>query len=126
MRPTVDEQLAGALRLLTSARADSSLAEETAELLANAQRLVHRVAGSWDTALGFLLEDNAALQRFIDGAGPTEIDAVPTVATAAERNALLRQSLAESIRTLPADDNRRARLVDIGKYLQQRVDSDPT
>jgi hypothetical protein len=126
MRPTVDEQLAGALRLLTSARADSSLTEETAELLANAQRLVHRVAGSWDTTLSFLLEDNAALQRFIDGAGPTKIDAVPTVATAAERNALLRQSLAESIRAMAADDGRRAGLVDIGKYLQQRADRDPT
>lgn len=126
MRPTVDEQLAGALRLLTSARADTSLAVETAELLANAQRLVHRVAGSWDTALNFLLEDNAALQSLVDGARPTETDAAPTVATAVEHNARLRQSLAESIRTMPADDAGRARLVDIGKYLQQRVESDPT
>ncbi len=116
MRPTIDEQLAGARRLLAAAQADPGISAASVELLRNADRLLGRVAGSWSAAGPFLAEDNAALERLLHRpAGDPDQDA-------AERNAALRAELADAIRTLPAGDAR----AEIGRYLRHRVATDPT
>lgn len=124
MRPTIDEQLAGAGRLLDLVESAGDLPAGSAELLRNAQRLIRRVATSWSTTLPFLVEDNARLTALLHHE-PTD-DAATDPTLAAERNDELRGSLARLIRELPGDAEGRARRAEIGRYLRRRVAADPT
>ena len=126
MRPTIHEQLSGVDRLLGLADESHSLPAETSELLSNARRLIKRVATSWDTALPFLLDDNARLSELLNAGVGAEAP-VPTDFTAvAARNEELRGSLAQLISTIPRDPEGRQRRAEIGRYLQWRVATDPT
>jgi hypothetical protein len=118
MRPTIDEQLAGAARLLRLAESDPETTVAVAELVRNARRLVDRVGTSWRECEAFLREDNARTAALLDQ------DDVPTtgVEPTAERNEELRAELTRLIQTLPAGPRRTA----IGAHLRARVDADPT
>ncbi|MFE7422212.1 hypothetical protein [Rhodococcus sp. NPDC057529] len=124
MRPTIDEQLAGADRLLGLVETDEQLSPGSVELVRNARRLIGRIAGSWSTALPFLVEDNARLAELLD-VEPDE--SVPTdLTSAAARNEERRAELANRIRELPSDAQGRATRSEIGRYLRGRVAADPT
>lgn len=118
MRPTIDEQLAGAARLLRLAEAEAGMTPGIAELVRNARRLVDRVASSWSAALPFLREDNARTAALLGLDEPGSAD----LAEAAARNEQLRGELCDRIHRLPAGDERAA----IGAHLRARVDADPT
>lgn len=119
MRPTIDEQLAGAARLLRLAEADPEIGEGVAELVCNARRLIDRVAGSWSAALPFLEDDNAGIAALLGESAP---EPAADLAAAATRNESLRAALTQHLRRLPAGDERDA----IGSYLRDRVFADPT
>lgn len=125
MRPTIDEQLAGAQRLLELVETTGGLPTESAELLRNAQRLIRRVATSWSTTLPFLIEDNARLTALLQQE-PAVDAAITDPMLAAARNNELRGSLARLIRELRGDAEGHARRVEIGHYLSRRVAADPT
>lgn len=125
MRPTIDEQLAGAQRLLDLVESTGDLPAESAELLRNAQRLIRRVATSWSTTLPFLIEDNARLTALLHQERGGDA-AITDPMLAAARNNELRGSLARLIRELPGDAEGHARRVEIGQYLSRRVAADPT
>jgi hypothetical protein len=120
VRPTVDEQLAGAARLLRLAEQDPDCAPAVAELVRNARRLVERVGTSWTAALPFLLDDSARTAALL-GTDPPQ---PPTddLAGAAAANERLRAALADRIRELPDGPDRAA----IGAHLRARVAADPT
>lgn len=124
MRPTIDEQLAGADRLLGLVETDEKLPPGSAELVRNTRRLISRIAGSWATALPFLVEDNARLAALLDAEphDPTPTD----LTSAAARNEELRGDLARRIRELPSDAQGREARAEIGRYLRGRVAADPT
>lgn len=133
MRPTIDEQLDGVLRLLDAVARDEGLSPPARDRLRDAGRLVRRVRGSWSSAQPFLVEDNATLSDLLRGLG-ADVDELPDpdgpdLALVAARNERLRARLSETIRALPDPagspdaDGARAR---IGAYLRRRVDTDPT
>jgi hypothetical protein len=129
MRPTVDEQLDGVLRLLDAVVRDEDLSARGRDRLRDAERLVRRVRGTWSTALPFLVADNTALEGLLRELG-ADLAAAPEhgadVAAVAVRNEQLRERLSATIRVLPRPphgDDARAR---IGAYLQHRVAADPT
>jgi hypothetical protein len=126
MRPTIQEQLSGVDRLLDLADESNSLPAETSELLSNARRLIKRVATSWDTALPFLLDDNARLTELLNAAVGVEAPVSTDFTAVAARNEELRGSLAQLISTIPRNPECRQRRAEIGHYLQWRVASDPT
>lgn len=130
MRPTIDEQLDGVRRLLDAVERDDGLSPASRELLTDAGRLVHRVRGSWATALPFLVEDNAGLAALLADLGaPADTDDHPAptdVVAAAARNTALRGLLTETIRALPRDADGLAARARIAAYLRRRVDADPT
>lgn len=119
MRPTIDEQLSGARRLLDLVESSGDLSPGSAELLRNAKRLIKRVSTSWSTTLPFLVEDNAQLTALLRLEPTTTTDP-------AARNEELRGALARLVRELPADAEGRARRAEIGQYLRRRVAADPT
>lgn len=119
MRPTIDEQLAGAARLLRAAEADAGISSGAAELVRNARRLVDRVAGSWSAALPFLEADNARTAALLGEPVP---EPTGDLTAAAARNEELRAALTRRIRRLPAGPERAA----IGAHLRDRVAIDPT
>ncbi|MFR9805025.1 hypothetical protein ACL02T_22475 [Pseudonocardia sp. RS010] len=119
MRPTIDEQLRGAARLLRRAEEDPETTTGVAELVRNARRLVERVDTSWGPALSFLRDDNARTAALLGTAVP---DDAGDLAGAAATNEHLRAALTERIRTLPAGPERAA----IGAHLRARVAADPT
>lgn len=120
MRPTIDEQLAGAVRLLRLAEDDPATTPAVAELVRNARRLVERVGGSWSVAPAFLDTDSAATAALL-GRDPGPALA-PDLGAAAARNEALRGALSARVRELPAGPERAA----IGEHLRRRVDADPT
>jgi hypothetical protein len=146
MRPTIDEQLAGARRLLDLVAADPGLSPASAELLRNADRLLRRVGTSWATTLPFLVEDNATLTDLLARLAPllpapaaTATPAATTapdpvavarpdldVAVVAARNTELRALLARAVRELPRTPAGATARAEIGDYLTRRVESDPT
>ncbi|TCK25202.1 hypothetical protein [Pseudonocardia endophytica] len=119
MRPTIDEQLGGAARLLRLAEDDPEITPEIAELVRNARRLVQRVEGSWSQALPFLVQDNASTAALL---GEDEPGEETGLAGAAARNEDLRASLTSRIHELPDGPDRAA----IGAHLRARVAADPT
>lgn len=118
MRPTIDEQLDGATRLLRLAEAEPEITPAVAELVRNARRLVERVGGSWSSALPFLREDNARMAALLEQSEPGSAD----LPAAAARNEELRASLTRRIHELPDGPDRAA----IGAHLRARIASDPT
>lgn len=124
MRPTIDEQLTGANRLLDLVEQDPALPPGSAELVRNARRLISRVAGSWSRAMPFLVEDNARLASLlgIESDSPAATD--PT--SVAVRNEELRGELSRTIRELPTDPQGQITRAAIGRYLLDRVANDPT
>ena len=129
MRPTIDEQLDGAQRLLRIVEGDEGLSAGSREVLGNAVRLLRRVRGSWASVPSFLADDNAELTALLAGLGADASVAEPEgdldVAAAAERNAALRQLLARVIRELPSTVEGRAARERIGDYLRKRVQIEP-
>lgn len=131
MRPTVDEQLDGVLRLLDAVAHAEDLPTGARDRLDDAQRLVRRVRGSWSSALPFLITDNAALEGLLHELGadlvlPPAPGDRADIAAAALHNEQLRGRLSATIRALPraphGDDAREL----IAAYLKQRVAADPT
>ncbi|MDQ4116586.1 MAG: hypothetical protein M3235_06435 [Actinomycetota bacterium] len=118
MRPTIDEQLAGAARLLRLAEDDPEITPAVADLVRNARRLVERVGDSWSQALPFLLQDNARTAALLGEKYAGDDD----LAGAAARNEELRASLTRRIHELPDGPERAA----IGAHLRARVAADPT
>lgn len=129
MRPTIDDQLDGARRLLAGVERDEGLSAASRELLAHVHRLLTRVGGSWSTTLPFLVEDNAATAALLADLGvpvPPGDPATSDVAAAAARNTELRDALAGAIRDLPRDARGVAARARIGEHLRRRVAADPT
>lgn len=119
MRPTIDEQLSGAARLLRLAEQDPETPRAVAELVRNARRLVDRVGTSWNSALPFLTDDSARTAELL---GLPEPPAARDLTTAATRNEELRAALSRRLRELPAGPERTA----IGAHLHARIAADPT
>lgn len=113
MRPTIDEQLAGAARLLRLAETDPDVTPEVVEHVRNSRRLVERVAGSWSAALPFLRDDNARTAALLGLPTPPAED----LAVAAVHNEELRDALAARIRQRLEPGDRAA----IGAHLRARV-----
>lgn len=122
MRPTIDEQLDGAARLLRLAEDDPETTPAVAELVRNARRLVERVGTSWSAALPFLQADNARTAALLGPDAPQTADNASGLTAAATRNEELREALTRRIRALPAGPDRAA----IGAHLRARVAADPT
>lgn len=130
MHPTIDEQLDGARRLIDVAETESELSPSAMEALTNARRLLAQVRRSWAVLLPFYLADNARLSALLARAGRPvadgEVLGPDDVVAQADRNAVLRSTLAEVIAGLPdtpADDGLQA---EITAYLIARVDADPS
>ncbi|WP_020500910.1 hypothetical protein [Sciscionella marina] len=128
MRPTIDEQLDGAIRLLRLAEDIPETTPAVTELVRNARRLVERTAGSWSMALPFLQADNARTAALLGYHDPDSGDleeATPgtaDLAAAVAHNEKLRAALTHRIRGLPDGPDRAT----IGTHLRARVDADPT
>lgn len=111
MHPTIDQQLAGARRLLAKVVDDPDLPSDSLALLANADRLISQVARVWATQPDLYRADNAAMTELLrslnDADAMSEPDTTdkPGIPTdprgAAEENALLRSDLSARIRDLP-------------------------
>jgi hypothetical protein len=115
MRPTIDDQLGGADRLLDLVAADPGLGDGSRELLVNARRLLRTVRRSWDRVVPFAEADNARMTELLGEAAPPDVGKGPL-----ERQEELRAALAAAIPDL--DDGARA---EIGRYLRERVEEDP-
>ncbi|QZS52712.1 hypothetical protein FXW36_00495 (plasmid) [Rhodococcus opacus] len=126
MRPTIHEQLSGVGRLLDLAQESHPLPAETSELLSNARRLIKRVAASWDTALPFLLDDNARLTELLDNGVEAQTPLPTDLRAVAAKNEELRGALAQLITTIPRDPEFRERRAEVGRYLQWRIAADPS
>lgn len=130
MRPTIDEQLDGARRLIDVAETESEISPSSMEALTNARRLLTQVRRSWAALLPFYLADNARLSALLARAGRPVADGdvlrSDDVVAQADRNTVLRSTLAEVIAELPdtpSDDGLQAAIT---AYLIARVDADPS
>jgi hypothetical protein len=121
LRPTIDEQLGGAARLLRLAESDPEAPPGVVELARNARRLIERVASSWAISLPFLRADNYRMLALLGIDEPHSADSVD-LAVAADRNEALRAQLTRRIQELPPGPDREA----IGAYLRARLTVDPT
>ena len=138
MRPTVDEQLAGARRLVELVAAEVALPDASAARLAEAARLLRHVEASWALVLPFLAADNegtAELLAELSHQLPEELRpsigaelaaATPgreglDVAAASARNRRLRALLADAVPLLGPDGRRR-----VARHLRRRLELDPT
>jgi hypothetical protein len=140
MRPTIEDQLRGAQRLLEDVEADSALTRDSVETLTNVRRLLKQVTRSWSSLLPFYTEDNAAmarlLVRYAQSIGPERaadiaaatvpVDTGYDVAAAAARNAELRSLLSRVIAELPRTPDGDAVRRGITGYLARRVEADPS
>ncbi|WP_326837306.1 hypothetical protein VSH64_20830 [Amycolatopsis rhabdoformis] len=136
MRPTVDDQLHGAQRLLDAVAADPELSRDSREHLANVRRLLTQVGRSWSALLPFHTADNLTMAELLtrwapagtalaeeisQATQPVETGFDPT--RAAERNAELRALLSRVIADLPRTG---AGHREITEYLVRRVETDPS
>ena len=114
MRPTFEEQLTGASRLLRLAELEP---DDAVSLVRDARRLIDHVVGGWLAMLPFLIDDNARTAALVgvDPGSAMDLDG------AARRNEELRGVLAERIRGLPPGPDRTA----IAAHLRARIDADP-
>ena len=140
MHPTIDDQLAGALRLLGVVAADDELPDRSRETLANVQRLLKQVTRSWSLLPEFYARDNAELTVLLGRlqprlspslAGAVErrlADPSPAgtgVAAAGARNAELRALLSSAMGELPVGSDDPTLRAEVGGYLRRRVAADP-
>ena len=142
VHPTIDEQLHGAQRLLDAVEADSQLSTASQESLTNVRRLLKQVTRSWAGVLPFHVQDNATLTELLAHtaplAGPTlsaaidgAVNATPAgsglnIAVVSGRNAELRGLLARAIAELPRTTAGDIARTEIGNYLRDRVNADPS
>ncbi|QRP50254.1 hypothetical protein [Amycolatopsis sp. FDAARGOS 1241] len=127
MRPTIEDQLSGAQRLLDDVATDSGLSQDSRENLTNVRRLLTQIGRSWATLLPFYAQDNAALTRLLTRHGVPVADDEPAgydLAAAATRNAELRAHLSHVITNLPPDGTAARR--EITEYLIRRIATDPS
>ncbi|MFI5611992.1 hypothetical protein [Amycolatopsis sp. NPDC051903] len=126
MRPTIEDQLSGARRLLDDVAADAGLSRDSRENLTNVRRLLTQIGRSWAALLPFYVEDNATLTRLLTRHGVPVPDDEPTgfdVAAAATRNAELRAHLSHVVTNVaPGTEARR----EITEYLVRRIETDPS
>ncbi|MGW4488497.1 hypothetical protein ACWEOE_32210 [Amycolatopsis sp. NPDC004368] len=136
MRPTIDDQLHGAQRLLDAVATDPGLSRDSREQLANVRRLLTQVGRSWSVLLPFYTADNLTmaqlLTRCVAAGSPLAaevarvtqpVESGTDVHRAAERNAELRSLLSRVIARLPAGAPARR---EITEYLIRRVETDPS
>ncbi|MEW2503347.1 MULTISPECIES: hypothetical protein [unclassified Amycolatopsis] len=130
MRPTIEDQLHGAQRLLDDVATDPELSRDSHENLANVRRLLKQIGRSWSELLPFYLNDNATLAQLLTrhdvelpaAAEPGGYD----VAEAARRNAELRALLSGVITNLPDTPDGTAARREITEYLVRRIEADPS
>lgn len=127
MRPTIDDQLHGARRLLDGVMDSDDVPATARATLQNVRRLLDQIGRSWAVLPGFYAEDNAALGALLARLGATPPVAVTgaDVEAAARHNAELRGLLSAVLRELPAGPAGAAARADIGDYLRHRVATDP-
>lgn len=140
MRPTIDDQVAGARRLLSSLIDADELPAGARETLINARRLLDQVGRSWAALPDFYADDNAALTALLvrlravlpDAAAAriTETLAAPAppltdLNATAEYNAGLRKLLSTALGELSCEPDGDCARAEIGVYLRHRVDTDP-
>lgn len=131
MYPTIDQQLAGARRLLAKAVDDPDLPADGLELLANADRLISQVARVWATQPDLYRADNEAmteLLRSLNGLGTMSgLDTANKPGRpidpreVAKENALLRAELSARIRDLPEGPDGDAQRQSVLAYLRGRL-----
>lgn len=140
MHPTIDEQLAGARRLLDQATQDPAIPAGPLELFANVRRLLEQVARSWSSLPAFHRSDNdeiTALLASLHGVLSTttrqrleNLVGEPSdgcdAEAAAKRNVNLRALLTQVIQDLPKMDDAGSARAEIARYLRRRVESDPS
>jgi hypothetical protein len=137
VHPTIQEQLAGATRLLDAAIVEPGSPVAVIELVTNARRLVRQAERAWATLPVFHATDNAALVRLL---ADLEVDLPPGWSTAhvpldldqpagplelGERNAYLRSLLTDAIGQL-SRAGRTDELRQVHHYLHDRALSDPS
>ncbi|MEV6899925.1 hypothetical protein [Amycolatopsis sp. NPDC051372] len=132
MRPTIEDQLHGAQRLLDDVAGDPELSRDSHENLANVRRLLKQIGRSWSELLPFYINDNATMAQLLTrhahdlgipaAAEPAGYD----VAQAAQRNAELRALLSRVITNLPATTDGTAARREITEYLVRRIEADPS
>lgn len=141
MRPTIDDQLDGALRLLDTLATDDELSASSVECVVNVRRLVKNVARSWAALPAFYAQDNDDLiavlgsaSVFLPIAMAEQVCAavslgnppVTDVRNSAVRNSELRSLLSAVIHALPVGGDGDACRAQIGGYLRRRAEIDPT
>ncbi|MGW9263776.1 hypothetical protein [Gordonia sp. KTR9] len=117
MRPTIEEELAGATRLLRLA--ETCEQPGAGELARDARRLIGWVSASWHQALPFLVEDNQRLTSLLKVPPAT---AVADLDDAIAVNDQLREQLCEGIRNNAVGLDR----VEVLQYLRARIAADPS
>lgn len=137
MRPTPDDALLGADRLLEAMVAEHDLPADVIASVVDVRRMLKAVRTTWAVRLPFLLADNARLVDLLTELRPkapatltadfeAQLNpAAPTLdpAETERRNEDLRTLLSRLIRELPTDDaTARAR---IHTYLVERTDLAP-
>ncbi|HEY3737858.1 MAG TPA: hypothetical protein VGL26_10485 [Jatrophihabitans sp.] len=140
MRPTINDQVDGARRLLTGLLEDDEVPAAACETLTNARRLLDQIGRSWAALPGFYARDNTELAQLLQRmrtAVPMDVAArIAKVANApappavdvnagASHNAELRQSLSDLLHAMPAGPGRDAARGEIGDYLRRRMAADP-
>lgn len=140
MRPTIDDQVEGARRLLTGLVDGDEVSVATRECLVNVRRLLDQIGRSWASLPGFYDEDSATLAALLDRtraalpdtaaeriAAALTVPAPPAtdVVAASAHNAELRALLSVALHKLPDDSTGTAARSEIGDYLRHRVASDP-
>ncbi len=137
MRPTPEDALLGADRLLGAMVAEHDLPADVVASVVDVRRMLKAVRTTWAVRLPFLLADNARLVDLLTELRPTapvalaadlEAQLTPGPATldpaeAERRNDDLRALLSRLIRELPADDTVSRRR--IGAYLAERTSLAP-
>jgi hypothetical protein len=142
VHPTIDEQLAGAHRLLDLAADDPGMPVGSAELLINVRRLLTQVRRSWSALPKFHKADNerliALLTSTSDALTGPAVERINVAladlrspagdpAEEAQRNAHLRDLLTQVIRELShSDEGHTAARDSIAQYLRDRLVADPS
>lgn len=140
MRPTIDDQLAGAVRLIEDVTADPGLPAASRELLTNARRLVRRAQRASSGTPDFLADDAGRMQALLTDLAPhvpaldteiraaagRDVPAVPDLDALAAQHEQLRDLLARAVRALPDDERGRAARARVAGALRERVERDPT
>ena len=140
MRPTIGDQLDGALRLLDTLVQADELSAGSLDCIANIRRLLKHVGRSWAALPSFYAQDNDDLIEILTRASGSLPDALaervssaaaldnpaPTdVVGSSMRNTELRGLLSAALNDLPTGSDGDALRSQIGAYLRRRVEIDP-